>query len=377
MANIRTLPSGKHQVRWRDSRGEEQCRAFPADRRRDAARFKVEVESLRARGEDWRERDTAPVADLEQMMQAFVEHQALVRGLAASTGQQLVVGLELFRRFLRLSHPRGSLWPDLLDREHVAAFFVWMQTSREWQGRRGMTRLTAFQHARKVLRFWRWAHDHDTFSEWVARPRDVELAEARPVLRPYAPTWRDCDAAIAMIRLEWQRRLWVACRFTGLRRGQVMALTWADVDLDAAMLTVRPELGKSRQERTGRLVPLSPHLVAEMAGWGVREGHLIETTGEKRRIDYGAFRRAWSEATGRPMRQPFHAFRRAFMTGLREAGVALDVIQYLVGHRRGTAGDVYMSAAAVMGEARRAIGLLPPVGSVAPDAFAGRREGGR
>ncbi|MEL6185073.1 MAG: hypothetical protein AAFU79_10650 [Myxococcota bacterium] len=46
----------------------------------------------------------------------------------------------------------------------------------------------------------------------------------------------------------------------------------SDFDLDAGTLKVRGELGKLADEKRGRIVPVSPHLVDYLAGPGRREG---------------------------------------------------------------------------------------------------------
>ena len=138
-------------------------------------------------------------------------------------------------------------------------------------------------------------------------------------------------------------------------------LEWRDLDLARARLTIRPELGKSRQEKTGGVVPISAHLVDAAAGWGRREGLLIETTGDARRIDYAAFRRAW-ELAGVPQRQPFHPLRKAFASELRRQGVQTDVIARLVGHAQGTTADVYLDPYAMAEEMRAAVDLITAVG---------------
>jgi integrase len=97
----------------------------------------------------------------------------------------------------------------------------------------------------------------------------------------------------------WRARLCTLLRFTGLRVDeQVMKLRWSDVDLERAELTIRGELGKSAAEREGRIVPISPHLVEILSGWGVREGYLVGTHKEDRVSDvthqwrWGAGRRS-------------------------------------------------------------------------------------
>ena len=349
--------NGRWTVRWRDQSGAERRRTCP--NKTTARALQKEVEETLALGRDWQPRDGAPAPDLQVIFQAFLDDRARV--LRPATVVQRHVALQLFLRHLRAKRPRGRLESDLLTRAELGEFFTFMRTVRE------NTELSAAQRVRMVYYAWEWAFDHDTFGAHVGRPRMIDLPDASPVLKTAAPTWAQCDAAIAEAGRSWApwwARYLTVMRFTGLRKNQVINLRWEDVDLEAATLRVRPELGKSKQERRGRVVPISPHLVAEMAGWGVRDGYLVETRGEKRRIDNETLHRIW-KATGAPAevwRQPLHAFRKAFVSRLVEAGVAEHVIKCLVGHARGTTGDVYTEAAAMMPMMRSAVALIPAVG---------------
>ncbi len=352
MASVRTLRSGKHQVRWRDSKGTETSRVFES--RRQAERWRRDVEVIRARGEDARSNRDGPVADLVEMFLAYLAWCRAVREYAPATVRSKMSAFHNLQRFLRTIRPRGTLWPELLDAENVQRFYVWLRQDH------GVSAPTAQLNISHAMSFWDWCHGHPTYGRSLDAPRKPKLAQAVPALAPYSPRWSDCDAAIA--RADGiARRLMVICRFTGLRVGQAKALRWENVNLSHALLTVRS--GKTMREKRGRVAPMAPALVAEMAGWGVRTGDVVgDTRRGQRRSPYGAVRRAWEAGTGSVPPQPFHAFRRAFMGELRRSGVQLDIVQFLVGHARGTAGDIYMDAAAVMAEAREAVALIPAIG---------------
>ena len=352
MASIRTLKSGRHQVRWRDSKGKETSSVFST--RREAERFRRDVEVIRARGEDPRHGRDAPAACIMEMTAAHIEWCETVREYAPSTGRIRYYSLKNLQRFLRTIRPRGRLWPELLDAENIERFYVWLRQSRK------ISAMTAQQEVGHVVKFWRWCHTHPRFSSSMSPPHRPEFAASMPVLRPYSPRWSDCDAAISKAD-GYFRRLMVICRFTGLRVRQAQALMWEDVNLEHAMLTVRS--GKTAREKRGRVAPMAPALVAELAGWGVRTGDVVaDPVPDRSRPPYAQLHRAWRDGTGDVPPQPTHAFRRCFMGELRRASVQLDIVQFLVGHARGTAGDIYMDASAVMDEARRAVELIPPIG---------------
>lgn len=60
--------------------------------------------------------------------------------------------------------------------------------------------------------------------------------------------------------------------WTGMRLGELRALTWADVDLDAGLITVdktryRQRVQRSTKNGETRVVPVPPHLAEELARW--------------------------------------------------------------------------------------------------------------
>lgn len=153
----------------------------------------------------------------------------------------------------------------------------------------------------------------------------------------------------------------------GLRRGEILALRWPDVDLKAGNLRVRGTLKwRSRTEwyvdtpktKAGdRVVPLTDHLVDRLKahkraqaaerlaagdqwqnlGFVVCEPVGVPLTGRKLLTWW----KAALDAAGLADR-PFHATRRTAVTLMAEAGVPLQVAANIVGHAsiRMTA-DVY------------------------------------
>jgi hypothetical protein len=131
---------------------------------------------------------------------------------------------------------------------------------------------------------------------------------------------------------------------------------------------VRGKLGKTSAECLGRIIPISPILVKEMAGWGRREGWLIPTnrTGAQARVarQRGVIR-AWKRsgvqpevwaATEKRKGQSFHAFRKGFVSGLKKLRADPDAVEHLVGHSLGLRG-VYTDPDVL--ELREAVDLIP------------------
>jgi integrase len=208
-------------------------------------------------------------------------------------------------------------------------------------GRHGAPRVqsTARRYLRVVEALWAWAYDWQdeerTWSGTVPRPRRVSDRVRVPTQgwRP-APTWAEMQAVIAAAD-GWLRELLTGCYYTGLRVDQVLRLRLDDLDVARAVLHIRPELGKTAQEQTGREVPVSPHMVSWATSLPPVEGGWMVPARANRRADPTDTAAAWRRAGVREAAwegRPHHALRAGWMSGLRRADVQLDVIEVLVGH---------------------------------------------
>ena len=108
-----------------------------------------------------------------------------------------------------------------------------------------------------------------------------------------------------------------------------MRLKWDDFDLDEGTLYIRGELGKSKQERGGRWMYVSPHLIEHLKAWPknsqwvvdkrlVSRGRPTQHNGRRMCRNRRIPRNIW-ERTNVPRmiwKQPFHCFRKGFNQGL-------------------------------------------------------------
>lgn len=263
------------------------------------------------------------------MLAAYVQERE--RTLKASSIEQIDRSLVIFLRWLQ--GPRRRLVrADALSRGTVAAFYDHMINAR------GVSPRTARWRTEHIQRAWRWLYENEDLGGWISRPARLEMPTIpREVTK--APTFADVDAAIEQATGP-HRRLLILLRFLGLRLEQARSLTWDDFDLEAKQLHVRGELGKTVSERSGRHVPISPHLVELMSGWGRRDGTVVDFPVTRVRI-WQLTRRAW-ERSGVDSalwgRQPHHSLRKAFVSELRRSGGDWDAVEYLVGHALGIRG---------------------------------------
>ena len=172
----------------------------------------------------------------------------------------------------------------------------------------------------------------------------------------FSQTWRDGDLSLHLL----------LAAAVGLRRGELCALRWGDIDLDAASLTVRHALevrrdgtGLSLKEPKGKKVAVLalPELVVEaLRNWRSRqaarlgtvtpETPVLDTNGEWSHPDW------LSKATMRCMRAAgvpgvrLHDLRHSFGSWLADAGTSTRVLQQSLRHSSLTMTEHYTSQVA-------------------------------
>jgi integrase len=168
---------------------------------------------------------------------------------------------------------------------------------------------------------------------------------------------------------------------TGLRRGEALALTWADVDLDTGLLRVRGTLARINGElavtppktaKSRRVLRLAPGVVALLrahrkaqAGERIRaaniwhESGFVFTTENGQPVDPRNLLRALKAAAKRAELADVrvHTLRHSAATALLEAGKGLKTVSEMLGHSSvAITGDVYQHVSD--GEAQAAADAL-------------------
>lgn len=115
---------------------------------------------------------------------------------------------------------------------------------------------------------------------------------------------------------------------TGLRRGELFKLEWADVDMERALLTVR----KAKNKQT-RYVSLNDEALETLKGWRKRSrGELVFPGKGGRRLTnvQSSWEKLMRDAQIEDFR--FHDMRHDFASKLVMAGVDLNTVRELLGH---------------------------------------------
>jgi integrase len=126
--------------------------------------------------------------------------------------------------------------------------------------------------------------------------------------------------------------LWTLALTSGMREGEILALRWRDVDLDAGMVHVRE--GKTRSAR--RAIPLTEAARQCLAGIASdrRPEDLVFSTRNGTALSARNVLRAWHAFSERVLgrRLSFHALRHSAATLMLGQGVGLRTVSDVLGH---------------------------------------------
>ena len=129
--------------------------------------------------------------------------------------------------------------------------------------------------------------------------------------------------------------------FTGMRRGEVIALRWEDFDWKKRLIAVkravtyknnRPVIGKTKSEAGNRLVPLDEQLAALLQPCRQINGFIIGNGTEP--ITETTFKRMWERISKKVdlCGATPHVFRHTYITLAASSGMDVKTLQSIAGH---------------------------------------------
>lgn len=284
--------------------------------------------------------------------------------------------LGLIVRFLA---SRGREKPAQVRLEDLEDLFL-----IEWKGLSGSTKLRRLS---TVRRFFAWALAHGYVrsdptaglvvpARWERdrrRGRDrgsaLSLADARRLIRvcrePYTyEAWQHAAGRAVTFRRDPPESLYRAVLIalhTGLRRRNVLGLTWRHLDLEAGAVHFEPAETKADRELE---LPLHRELLSELRRWlhSERQSRIVPLDELVCGLGYRGIETAWPNArrrAGLPDGLRLHDLRHTFATWI--AGAAPEVVvKLLLGHAPATVTDRYTQHVD-MATLRGWIDQLPPL----------------
>jgi integrase len=200
-------------------------------------------------------------------------------------------------------------------------------------------------------------HIHDVLSavlrtavKWGHLPnnpaRDVDLPTLRTVRPKWALTLEQATALIGALP-PLARAMAGLALLSGLRRGELFALRWRDLDEHTDCLTVREAVYEGvfdtpKTEAGNRQIPLSPAAQLLVAEWRLRTKNtnpeaLVFSTCSGKPISPNNVLRRWvfpaCEAIG-VRRATWLTFRRTYSSWAHDKGVPGKVVAQLMGHAK-------------------------------------------
>lgn len=342
--NVSTLRRRRYKIRWREG---TVCRSRTVDTKGEALEMKREVEEhVKAGARFGVLRRHRVSVTLGQLLQRYLRIGCL--HVNEKTLRQRQATLIRFDDFLR--GRASSCHPTAMNRDNLSEFY-------HHELARGLSQNSAAKYLSIIHTAWQWLAA-DVADSSIVLPFMVIKVPRTPPPRRISATWEDMDRCIRLLS-GVDRRVAIVARFTGLRNSQLARLIWGDLLLERGELLIRPELGKSSQERRGRIVPLSPHLLKILEGWAPRLRVTVPAYGFEqweatqplieRNVHGETFAircrtrkigNAWKNVgchqsvySGRPL----HAFRAGFITELQRTGANHLAICHLIGHSGGLA----------------------------------------
>ena len=171
---------------------------------------------------------------------------------------------------------------------------------------------------------------------------------------------------------EWLRRIVLFAAMTGVRRGEILNLTWDDVNLKDRLVTIHSSLNYRVKGGKVRVVPLNETVARLLESITDKAGLVFKgIRGEKANGNHVGcrFRSALREM-GFERKLHFHSLRHSFASLLVQKGVSLYHVQKLLGHSSARVTEVYAHLQnAKMHDIVAEIDILPvkPVAKPTPD----------
>ena len=179
--------------------------------------------------------------------------------------------------------------------------------------------------------------------------RDIKVPAGLPKQKRTSPTQSDINTVKNSVNVHFGLFAYMAL-YTGMRRGELLALTWSDIDLKNRTIRInkslehvnnKPQLKPPKTETSIGSVPILDKLFTVLESLKSKGIVFCNEHGEY--LTQGQFEKNWriyKETTG--IESTPHQFRHAYATMLFEAGIPPEEAQVLLRHAQlSTTMDIY------------------------------------
>ena len=282
--------------------------------------------------------------DLKQLFDDYLKECEFSSGLRPATIRGYKAVFVLFLSLIPEAYGTQFLTPAIL-----LEFFKRLQTRQRKVGR--STYKIGVRNS-TIKTYWTKLN---SFFEWLKNNQYLEKNPLRQIKKPPEPAYEDSKAlkdeevekivSAIILRvtnpLALRRDIIIISLlfYTGIRRGELIALQVTDLDLGKGLLTIRGETSKSKRTR---VIPMHPTLqmhlrdyIAERNRHNFKTEHLLVSTN---RGDAGLttnglkhLEKRLNQLSG--VKFHLHRFRHSFATNLAKKDVSIIKIQKLLGHK--------------------------------------------
>jgi integrase len=195
----------------------------------------------------------------------------------------------------------------------------WLIAQRQREGYAPRTILGVLDVLRMILR--------QAMADGIVTRNVAELVDKPRLVQrePLHFTAAEARRFLEVTRGDPMSSLWAVALGTGLRRGELLGLTWRDIDLERATVRVT----RSKTSAGVRVVPLPAFAVARLAELRRQPGPIWHYSPWWVSRHFAQV----CERAGLPAIR-FHGLRHTAMTLMAEAGVPIEVRRWIAGHSK-------------------------------------------
>lgn len=179
-------------------------------------------------------------------------------------------------------------------------------------------------------------HTHEEIQSIIKRGNH-STKELKELMRYQYLTWQEIEEFIALAKDHWLYNILITFAYTGIRRGELIKLEWADVDLDKKYLFIKSCKQSQFKKETVRTIPihdkLLPVLLSQKLKTGTQRYVFLSIMSQK---VYGS---SLNEALQRLVKGTkfqglgFHVFRHSLASNLALQHEDQRVIDRILGHQ--------------------------------------------